>query len=310
MDPLKKKYHTGPKNIVYEIDGASYGLDDQLVEVIRASIAKRLETNQLEIPRLPQVATRIMQLSQDPETGLDHIVDAISTDPMLASRVLVMANSAAHAGGQRVDGLQQALMRLGFNAVRDMVFAESMRMRIFSAKAYRQILEESWKLSLGTALACDALSKVTGIEREGAFLLGLLHDTGKPVLVQAVAEIERANKGQSLGVEMVEILMSQLHEETGAHVLASWDMPAAFVEAARDHHRYKGPITKPAQRLVHAGNLICQHLGIGDVEREVTFSVERVFSDLEVTDEATLGPVIDAVREGVERMTTGMQDAA
>lgn len=310
MDPLRKKYNTGPKNIVYEIDGASYGLDDQLVEVIRASIAKRLETNQLEIPRLPQVATRIMQLSQDPETDLDHIVDAISTDPMLASRVLVMANSAAYAGGQRVDGLQQALMRLGFNAVRDMVFAESMRMRIFSAKAYRQILEESWKLSLGTALACDALSKVTGIEREGAFLLGLLHDTGKPVLVQAVAEIERANKGQSLGTEMVEILMSQLHEETGAHVLASWEMPASFVEAARDHHRYKGPIARPAQRLVHAGNVICQHLGIGDVEREVTFSVERVFSDLGVTDEGTLTPVIEAVREGVERMTTGMQDAA
>lgn len=310
MEPLKRKYHTGPKNIVYEIDGASHGLDDQLVEVIRASIAKRLASNQLEIPRLPQVATRIMQLAQDPETDLDHIVDAISTDPMLASRVLVMANSAAYAGGQRVDGLLQALMRLGFNAVRDMVFAESMRMRIFSAKAYRPILEESWRLSLGTALACDSLSRITGIETEGAFLLGLLHDTGKPVLVQAVAEIERANKGQSLGTEMVEILMSQLHEETGAHVLASWDMPAAFVEAARDHHRYKGATATPAQRLVYAGNRICQHLGIGDIEKEVTFSIERVFSDLGVTDEATLAPVLDAVREGVERMTTGMEEAA
>lgn len=310
MDLPRKKYNTGPKNIVYEIDGSSYGLDDGLVAAIRASIAERLKTNQLEIPRLPQVAARIMQLSQNPETGLDDLVETISTDAGLATRVLVLANSAAYAGGQRVDGLQQALMRLGFNAVRDMVFAESIRMRIFSARAYRALLEESWKLSLGTAIACEALSKETGIERESAFLLGLLHDTGKPVLVHAVSEIERANKGQSLGVEMVEILMSQVHEEIGAHVLERWGMPAPFVEAARDHHRYKSTSATPAQRLVHAGNLVCQHLGLGDIEKDVTFSLERVFCDLDLGSEEKMLPIVETVREGVERMMSGLQDAA
>ncbi len=310
MDPLRKRYNTGPKNIVYEIDGSSYGLDDQLVEAIKASIEKRLKSNQLEVPRLPQVATRIMQLSQNPEADLEDIVDAISTDPVLATRVLVVANSAMYAGSGRVDGIQQALMRLGFNAVRDMVFAESIRMRIFSAKAYREVLEQSWKLSMGTAIACESISKLTGIERDSAFLMGLLHDTGKPVLVHAVSEIERANKGQSIGVEMIEILMSQLHEETGAHVLKDWGMPEPIVEAARDHHRYKGATATPAQRLVHAGNLICQHLGIGDIEKEVAFSVERVFSDLKINDAETIEPLVESVREGVERLMSGLEEAA
>lgn len=307
---LPKKSNAPPKNITYEIDGSSYGLDDHLVVAIRASIAERLKTDKLEVPRLPQVAARILQLSQDPETDLDAIAETISTDAVLATRVLVLANSAAYAGGQRVDGLEQALMRLGFNAVRDMVFAESIRMRIFSARAYRALLEESWKLSLGTAIACDAISRATGIERESAFLVGLLHDTGKPVLVHAVSEIERANQGQSLGVDMVEILMSQLHEETGAHVLERWGMPAAFVEAARDHHRYRSASATPAQKLVHAGNLVCQSLGIGDIEKDVTWSLERVFCDLGLGDEAAMLPIVETVREGVDRMTAGLQDAA
>lgn len=310
MDPQKKPFRKEPKNIVYEIDGSTYGLDDHLVAAIRAAIAERIKTNQLEVPRLPQAAARIMQLSQNPETGLEDLVETISTDAALATRVLVMANSAAYASGQRVESLQQALMRLGFNAVRDMVFAESLRMRIFSARAYRPLLEASWKLSLGTAIACEALSKVTGIERESAFLLGLLHDTGKPVLVHSVSEIERANKGQSLGTEVVEILLTQMHEEVGAHVLEKWGMPAAFVEAARDHQFYKSATCTPAQRLVHAGTLVCRHLGIGELDQDVTFTLERVFRDLDLGDDEKMAPIVESVREGTERMLSGLEEAA
>ena len=52
-------------------------------------------------------------------------------------------------------------------------------------------------------------------------ILHELDDTGKPVLVSTISEVERQNKGQSLGQDTVEILMSQLHEEVGAHVRVS-----------------------------------------------------------------------------------------
>ena len=191
----KKQYHRPPANVVYVIDGASYGLDDGLVEAIKNHIRRRLESKTLEIPRLPQVAGRILQLSRNPNTTIDDIVQVMTTDPVLATRILVIANSAAYGGGDRVEGLKPALMRLGSRVVQDMVFAESVRMRIFSARSYRPILEQSWKLSLGTAVACEALSEATGLERDSAFLMGLLHDTGKPVLVNAVSEYERQNKG-------------------------------------------------------------------------------------------------------------------
>jgi HD-like signal output (HDOD) protein len=194
--------------------------------------------------------------------------------------------------------------------VQDMVFAESVRMRIFSSRAYRQILEQSWKLSLGTAVACEALSMATGLERESAFLMGLLHDTGTPVLVSAVSECERQNGGASLGPEVVEILMSQLHEEIGAYVLKGWSMSPAIVSAAGAHHRYQGGAKAAAtHRLVYAGNLVCQHLGIGDVQRDIDFSIEHVFADLDLADVTKVSPILDTVTREVDSMMAGLHEA-
>ncbi len=306
----KKKFYRPPANVVYNVDGASYGLEDGLVEALKSHIRRRIESKTLEVPKLPQVAGRILQLSQNPDTTIDEIGQVVTTDPALATRILVIANSAAYGGGARVEGLGPALMRLGSRVVQDMVFAESVRMRIFSSRSYREILEQSWKLSLGTAVACEALSKATGLERDCAFLLGLLHDTGKPVLISAVSDFERQNGGRSLGSEVVEILMSQLHEEIGSYVLEGWGMSPSIVSAAGAHHRYQGGArAATTHRLVYAGNLVCQHLGIGDVQRDIDFSIEHVFADLELADVDRVSPILDTVTREIECMMAGLHEA-
>jgi HD-like signal output (HDOD) protein len=303
----KKKFQKPNANVVYEIDGVSYGLDDEVAAAIRASISRRLESKTLEIPRLPQVASRILELSNQPDTGLDEVVLAISSDPILASRMVSIANSAAYSGNGRIEGLQPALMRLGTKIVKETVFAESIRLKIFSSRSYRTILEQSWKLSLGTAIACSALSRATGLEPDGAFLMGLLHDTGKPVLITAVAEIERQNKGHSIGEAMVEILISQLHEEIGAYVLKSWGMSETIVEAAGMHHRYRvAGKTTAACTLIYAGNLMCQHLGIGDVQRDINFSTEHAFAELKLADNERVAPLLESVSRELESLLAGI----
>lgn len=295
MNP-RKKYFKGPANVVYNIDGASYGMDDRLVEAIRTSIRAKMESGKLDIPRLPEVAGRILRLSQDPDVQVSEVTDAVKGDPLLAARVLSLANSAALGGTGQVQSLDTAILRLGTKKLRDLVFAESVQTKVFPARAYRGLLEQSWRLSLGAGVACEAISKATGLERDAAFLIGLLHDTGKPTLVNTIAEYERKNEGRALGEEVVEVVLSQLHEEIGAHVLEQWKMPEAVVEAAREHHRYKEAAnTDAAHRIIHAANLICEHLGVGDVQRDIYFNVERVFSDL--------GLGVERVEEMLERIS-------
>jgi HD-like signal output (HDOD) protein len=306
-----RKFHKPPSNIVYDIDGASYGMDDDLVAAIQASIRTRLKSGTLEIPRLPQVAGRILQLSQDSDVDFDEVTQVIMSDPALAARMMTIANSATYAGNSQVAGLDGALMRLGLKNVCNIVFTESIQTKVFSARSYRPLVEQSWRRSLGCAIACENLSYVTGIEREAAFLLGLLHDTGKPSLVNAVAEYERKNQGLSLGEASVEILLSQLHEETGAHVLQQWGMPEPIVEAAGSHTRYRGSgLAKPAEQLVYASLLICEHLGIGSEPREIAFNLEHVFVDLGLGEPGIADPIVEATSAGLERLTSGLGMAA
>jgi HD-like signal output (HDOD) protein len=260
---------------------------------------------------LPQVAGRILQLAQNPNAPMREVTEAIMSDPGLAARVLSIANSAAYGGTGHIEGLEAALTRLGLKAVCNIVFTESVQTKVFPARAYRDLLEQSWRLSLGSAIACEALARVTGIERAAAFLIGLLHDTGKPTLVNTINEYEKKNQGRALGNELVEIVLSQLHEEIGAYVLEQWGMPEPIVEAARLHHRYTGDAqTKPAQKLIHAANLICRHLGIGEEQDGVSFNLERVFLDLKLTDLPRVEKILEGVTHEMEAMLQGFGGAA
>lgn len=160
-------------------------------------------------------------------------------------------------------------------------------------------------------MACEALARVTGIERPAAFLVGLLHDTGKPTLVHTILEYERKNQGRALGEELVEIVLSQLHEEIGAFVLEQWGMPAPIVEAARLHHRYPGKAqARPAQALLCAANLVCRHLGIGVDQEAVAFNLDRVFLDLELTDLTRVERIVEDVDRQTEAMLAGFAERA
>lgn len=298
---FKKKYRKEPSNIVYNIDGASYGMDDRLVEAVRASVRSRMEKGTLDIPRLPKAAARILQLSQSPDVQISAVTDAVKSDPLLAARLLKLCNAAAFGGNGEVTNLDAAIVRLGLKKVRDLVFAESLQTKVFPARSYRGLLEKSWMLSLGAAVACEEVGKATGLERDGAFLIGLLHDTGKPTLVNTLVEYEKKNGGKAMSDDLVEIVLSQLHEEIGAYVLQKWEMPASFVEAARQHHRYQESGKVPdAHRMIYAANLMCEHLGVGEIQRSISFNLERVFADL--------GLPLDKVEEMLDRVSAQVED--
>jgi HD-like signal output (HDOD) protein len=109
-----------------------------------------------------------------------------------------------------------------------------------------------------------------------------------------------------LGRDIVEILLSQLHEEIGSHVLDQWEMPPAIVSAAGAHHRYVGAThAVPAQQLIHAANLICQHLGIGEEQRDIDFNLQRVFVDLGLADVERVDEILATFQSELSDLMSG-----
>ena len=68
------------------------------------------------LPSPPGVATRIIQLANDPEDDRTKIADVLALDSAITAKILRIANSPMYARQRRTENLRQALMVIGLNA--------------------------------------------------------------------------------------------------------------------------------------------------------------------------------------------------
>src|SRR5262249_30227833 len=81
-----------------------------------------LEISQLplqgNLPSLPAVALDVLRICQDPKSDIGDLAEGLSRDPILASRVLQMANSAYYNRGTEVTSLNRAAVMIGLRALK------------------------------------------------------------------------------------------------------------------------------------------------------------------------------------------------
>src|SRR3989337_3667065 len=145
--------------------------------------AKSLEeiiSKSLELPVLPATTQKVLAMMSDPDVSIEKIKRLISADPGLTTKILKIANSAFYGSYRSIENLTQAILRLGLNAVRNIVVATSMK------NVYKRFgLTEKliWQQMIGSALAASVIARHTRtVDPEDAFIGGLLHDIGKVVV--------------------------------------------------------------------------------------------------------------------------------
>ena len=76
-----------------------------------------------ELPTLPPVAMRVLELTGDDRATARHLQDLIETDPVLASRILQLVHRSDSGVRGEVNSIERAVVLLGFDAVRSAVLA-------------------------------------------------------------------------------------------------------------------------------------------------------------------------------------------
>ena len=66
-----------------------------------------------DLPTLPQVAQHVIALSQDPQSSFRDLKKVIISDPPLAAKVLMMANSAYFHRRKSAETLEEAIFTIG-----------------------------------------------------------------------------------------------------------------------------------------------------------------------------------------------------
>lgn len=221
------------------------------------------------LPPAPRVALDLMKLLDEPDVDSDKVVELISLDPSLTANVLRMCNSAYFAAALPTVDLQEAVTRLGFGQVCQLVVAAAGAQLLARQPGLGIDPEELWRHSVASAVAAQLIARKLGEEAGLVFTSALLHDLGKIVLAQALDE-SYARLFREADIHQISILEAEKkvlgvdHTEVGGRLLARWNFPPGIVAAVTFHHAPKN--AGAYQRLaahVYLGNMIAYFMGYG-----------------------------------------------
>ncbi len=227
-----------------------------------------------DLPPMPHVAARAITLVENPEATAGELSDVLLNDTALAARVLKIANSAMFSRQRAITTLNQAVMTIGFKALKGVIIAAALRQM---NKSFSPLEKLVWERSVATAIGATALAR--HLKRRSAdelFLAGLLHSLGQVVLLSQRPTAERYAEIASLiardGIDLAlaeERVLGFSHPLLGALVAKKWNFSAEMCQIIL---HYRDPIEVPATETEEATLLvrlaeIGSHLsGIGSPE--------------------------------------------
>ncbi len=224
-----------------------------------------------DLPTIPVVATRVMQLIELENVTIDEIARVVMTDPAVAARVIKISNSAYYGCQRQIQSLPRAIVLLGLNTLKTIIVTASVK-QVFQPFGLTEKL--LWEHSFGAALAARIIAGTTHIvNEEEAFLAGLFHDIGKIVMhtldqskFQKV--MQNCYNDKICFSEAEKNFFPFSHEEVGAFVINKWNFPETLIEVVRQHHSFNSEVKNDhyvtqLTSIVSLANLFCHKLGIG-----------------------------------------------
>ncbi len=206
-------------------------------ELITRRIRATFTTPNYAPPLLPVAALEVHQLSQAKNVKLEHVLSALEKDPLLAARVLKVANSSLYAGAP-LQSLHHAVLRIGMKNLASVVWEVALNMRVFRCKLYEQPMEQIRVHSVAVAHLSRLVAQQTSIPLDYAFLCGLLHDVGAAAILLLLGEHTPGHaKEPPLDQEILAEVMDETHAETSAMISRLWKLPGDLQLVLEHHHK-------------------------------------------------------------------------
>lgn len=203
------------------------------------TLTKVLAAN--NIPSLPEVALRIIEIAQQSDPDPKELVKAIRSDPATAGRVLMFANSALFGLRKQSPSIEYAVPMLGTTLVRTIVLGFYLSQQICSDKSFESWFRRFWRESLFQASAAEMLAERTpGSDPATWFLAGLLQDVGQLAMLNAIGQPYVFDVLQADSdirrVDREKEVFGFSHVEVSTALCQTWNLNREIVTAISRHH--------------------------------------------------------------------------
>ena len=187
-----------------------------------------------QLPVIPKLLHELMQNFSDDNSRIEDIAKKIAMDQVISAKVLKMANSAAYRRGAEITSIEQAVIRLGFNALRSLVVASGLMTSFRTPANFDK--NKFWVDNFQVATIAKALAgECRNIEPETAFTCALLHNIGELLIQSALPEeASLINMSISRGSSRIDAQREMLgydYSQVGAELARRWSLSDTFVRA-------------------------------------------------------------------------------
>jgi len=243
-------------------------------------IATQAQHGEIVFPSSVAITLKIRKLLNDPDGHLAATTDLVTIEPLLATRVVAIANSVAYRRSENdITDVATAVARIGLRSVQTMVQALIVRQLAGAPKdtRTRALLIRLWEHTAHVASLARMLARrVTHLDPETALFTGLIHDAGSFYLLSRVAEFPALlDADRAEGEETLEI-------EVHRRVARTLDVPTSVVEALEvvwqgnaasppvtlgdtvALAKQLAPVSSPMERLANGQELASIDITIGD----------------------------------------------
>lgn len=223
---------------------------------------EKLVASQKELCCLPNLYQKMMDVLNDPNSSAANIGEVVSKDSSLTAKLLRIVNSPHLGLVSKVETVSRAIAILGLEHLKlltkGIILVESFKnipSKIINMKLF-------WKHSISVGLMSSLLSsQEIDLIAEKFFIMGLLHDIGKLVMLGAMpglylniimhAKEERINLHQA-----EQKILGFNHSDIGALLFKKWFFPPSLIEIIKTHHHpQKSDLPKEASILFIANTL-------------------------------------------------------
>ena len=243
---------------------------------MHAHIKQRIEStisNIAALPTIPEVATKILNMVNDPEVSFKAVAEEISKDQTMTTNILKLCNSAYFSKGKEITSIDRAIVTLGIKEVTNIVMVIAAKPILDKAVIGYDIGRgELWKqgLIVGTIAKKIALLKNRKDISDVVFTGGIIHNVGKTVLAVFVQNtyndiLNEVNTKNITFNEAEKSIMGYSHQEISEKILEKWNFPPVLRAIVRYYSEPENaPDTyKSEVSIVHLANTISTLAGIG-----------------------------------------------
>lgn len=237
-------------------------IDDALKEIIKNRVG--------DLPTLPDVALKLLELSDDDDFDMKELVRVVSHDQAILSRILKVANSSYYGFSRKVSSIDHAITLLGIEAIQSL--ALSMHVHDYfdqKRKGGPFAGNKFWHHSVAVAVIAKELARALKMgSPDKYFTAGLLHDLGKLFLMDSFPEQyidlvrDAERRSVSLNAEE-ETAFGYDHAQAGAILLDHWNFPEDIISAVGDHHCDFGQIKSESALIVMLADSVALETGLG-----------------------------------------------